>query len=92
MGVAVTLLWQSSYGDAARESIAKLCPQVGRLAARPPTTAENMIAPTSSSADQLNAFDLDEVGQNVEKISAPFAPAQEPATRSANQTTTAQSK
>jgi hypothetical protein len=91
MGVAVTLLWQSSYGDAARESIAKLYPRVGWLAARLPTTSENVIAPASPSADQLNAFDLDAVGRNVEKISTPIAPArQEPATRSTDQTTTAQ--
>jgi hypothetical protein len=86
-GVAITLLWQSSYGGAARESIAKLYPRVGWLTARPP---ENVIAPASPSADQLNAFDLDAVGQKVEKISTPIASAQEPATRSTDQTATAQ--
>jgi hypothetical protein len=88
-GVAITLLWQSSYGDAARESIAKLYPRVGWLAARPPTAAENAITPAGPSTDQLHAFDLDAVGQNVEKISTPIAPAQE-AARSTDQTTTAQ--
>jgi hypothetical protein len=89
-GVAITLLWQSSYGDATRESIAKLYPRVGWFAARPSTTAEDVIGPASPSADQLNAFDLDAAGPNVEKSTAPIAPAQEPAVRSTDQTATGQ--
>jgi hypothetical protein len=89
-GVAITLLWQSSYGDAARESIAKLYPQAGWLAARPPITAENVIAPATPSADQHNAVDLNAVGQNVERITTPVAPVQEPATRSTDKTGTGQ--
>jgi hypothetical protein len=88
-GVATTLLWQS-YGDPARERIAELYPQVGWPAAPPPITAENVIAPATPSADQFNAFDLDAVGQNVEKSITPIAPAQEPATRTTDQTATGQ--
>jgi hypothetical protein len=71
-GVAITLLWQSPYGDTARERIANLYPQVGWFAARPPTAAENVIAPATPSTDPLNAmsFDLDAVGQNADNIAA----------------------
>jgi hypothetical protein len=89
-GVALTLFWQSSYGDAARERIAKLYLQAGWLAARPPIPAESVIAPATPSADQLNAVELDAVGQNVEKTTSPAAPGQEPATRSADQIATGQ--
>jgi hypothetical protein len=94
MGAATTLLWQS-YGDPARERIANLYPpQLGWLAPRPALSAENRrtpdtIAPATPSADQFNAFDLDAVDQNVQK-STPPAPAQEPATRSTDQTATGQ--
>ncbi len=91
-GVAITLLWQSSYGDAARESVAKLYRQVGWLAARPPITAENVIAPAGPPAEQPNAmsFDLDAPGQNIEKIITTIAVGQEPTTRSTDQMVTAQ--
>jgi hypothetical protein len=90
-GIAATLLWQS-YGDPARERIAELYSQVGRLAARPPITVENVIAPAAPPAQQPNAmsFDLDVAGRNVEKIATPIAPGQEPATRSSDQTATGQ--
>jgi hypothetical protein len=88
-GVATTLLWQW-YGDPARERIAELYAQVGWPAARPPITAENVIASATPSADQFNAFDLDAVGQTVEKSTTPIAPAQEPAPRSTDQTATGQ--
>jgi hypothetical protein len=91
-GVAITLLWQSSYGDAARKRIANLYPQVGWHAARPPITAENVIAPATPPADRLNAisFDLDAAERNVERITTPIAPAQEPAMRSTDQRATRQ--
>ena len=96
-GVAATLLWQS-YGDAAREMIADLYqPQHGWLAPRPALSAENrkpsdVIAPPVASAEQPNAmsFDLDVVGQNVEKIATPIAAGQEPRTRSTDQMATGQ--
>ena len=94
-GVATTLLWQS-YGDPATERIANLYAQVGWLAARPELTAQTPYAPdviapaapATPSADQPNAFDLAAVGQNVEKITTPIDLAQEPATRSTDQTDT----
>jgi hypothetical protein len=91
-GVAITLLWQSSYGDAARERIAKLYRQVGWLAAPPPITAETVIAPAGPPAEQPNAmsFDFAAVGQNIEKTVTPIAVGQEPTTRSTDQMVTAQ--
>jgi hypothetical protein len=90
-GIAATLLWQS-YGDPARERIAELYSQVGWHAARPLITVENVIAPAAPPAEQPNAmsFDLDVVGQDVEKIDTPIAPGQEPPTRSTDQTATGQ--
>jgi hypothetical protein len=87
-GVAITLLWQSSYGDAARERIATLYTQVRWLAARPPITAENLIAPAAPRTDQLNAmsFDLEAASQNADKIAA----SQEPRSRSTDQLATGQ--
>src|SRR5262250_3031396 len=54
IGVAATVAWQS-YGDTAREAIARLSPQFGWLApeAAPATqNAPDMIAPAASSSDQ----------------------------------------
>jgi hypothetical protein len=78
-GIAITLLWQSSYGDAVRESIAKLYPQIGWPAARLPKTAENVIAPTAPRAEQPA------VRQNIKKIVTTIAAGQEPTTRSTDQ-------
>jgi hypothetical protein len=83
-GIAITLLWQSSYGDAARESIAKLYAQIGWPAARLPKTAENVIAPTAPRAEQPA------VRQNIKKIDTTIAAGQEPTTRSTDQMATGQ--
>jgi hypothetical protein len=95
-GVATTLLWQS-YGDAAREKIANLYPQlgwVGALTAQNPHAADEIALAASAAppAEQPNAmsFDFDVVGQNVEKIDTPTAAGQEPRTRSADQMATGQ--
>jgi hypothetical protein len=87
MGIAITLLWQSSYGNAARERIAKLYLQIGWPAARPPITAENAIAPAAPRTEQPNAmsFDLDALRQNTKKIVTTIAAGQEPTTRSTDQ-------
>jgi hypothetical protein len=90
-GVATTLLWQS-YGDAAREMIANLYPQLGWLAPRPALTAQNphtpdVIAPAASSAEQLNVMrsDLDVLGQSVDKSATTIAADPEPTTRGTDQ-------
>ena len=82
IGVAVTLAWQS-YGDAAREMIAKSSPQLGWLApqAAVAQTAPNTIAPTTSSPDpqELKAMsaDLAAVRQKVDQLAAQVAAGQE---------------
>jgi hypothetical protein len=95
-GIAITLLWQS-YGDAAREMIANLYPQLGWLAPRPVLTAPNghpskVTAPAARSADQLNAMSIefDEVGQNVDKNATTIAADREPSTRGTDQIATGQ--
>jgi hypothetical protein len=82
-GVAITLLWQSPYGDATRERIANLYPQVGWRAARPPITAE--VAPARPPIDQLNGAD-----QNAERIATTMAAGQELRTGSTDQIATGQ--
>jgi hypothetical protein len=91
-GVAITLLWQSSYGDAARERIAKLYLLVGWPAARPPITAENVISPATPRAEQPNAMssDLGTLGQITDKIATTISAGQEPKTRSTDQMATGQ--
>jgi len=94
-GVAATLLWQS-YGDAAREMVANLCPQLSWLGPRPALTAQNTpdvigpVVPAAPSAEKLNAtsFDPDAGGQN--KIATTIAAGREPMTRSADQIVTLQ--
>jgi hypothetical protein len=86
-GVATTLLWQS-YGDAAREMIANVHPQLGWLAPRPAPTAENsdtpdVIATAAPSAGQLDLG----VGQNAD---ANAIADREPPNRSADQLATGQ--
>jgi hypothetical protein len=67
-----------------------LYPQVGWPAAPPPTTAENVIAPATPSADHFNAFDLDAVGQNIDKIAAATAAGGEPISDRTDQVATGQ--
>ena len=96
-GVATTLLCQS-YGDAAREMIANIYPQLGSLAPRPALTPENsdtpdVMSPAAPSAGQLDLG----VGQNVDAKAIAdrestnpsgdhFATGQEPTARSTDQT------
>jgi hypothetical protein len=94
-GIAITLLWQS-YGDAAREMIGNLSPQLGWLAPRPAQTVANghpsEVTAPAAPAEQLNAIsiDFDEVGQNADKNATTIAADQEPATRSSDQIASAQ--
>src|SRR6266852_6347985 len=79
IGVAATSAWQS-YGDAAREMIARSSPRLGWLAPQAAPVARNaphMSAPTapatpSPDQQQLNAMslDLDAVRQSVDRIVA----------------------
>jgi hypothetical protein len=95
MGVAATLVWQS-YGDAAREMIAKSYPQFGWLAPRPALTPQNprpsdtigLATPAAPSAERLNAMslDLDTAVQNVDKIAATVATGKEQMLRSTGET------
>jgi len=96
-GVAATLLWQS-YGDAAREMVANLYPQLSWFGPRPALTPQNPhtpdvtgpVVPAAPSAEKLNAtsFDLDAVGQN--KIATTIAAGGAHTTRSADQVATLQ--
>jgi hypothetical protein len=74
IGVAATLAWQS-YGNEAM--IASSYPQLGWLAPRPLSTAQNpgevgLAAPADPSFDQhqLNAMSLDGMRQSVDRIAA----------------------
>jgi hypothetical protein len=86
LGVAATLAWQS-YGDAAREIIANLSPQLGWLApqAAVAQTAGATTAAASAALDQqeLNAMSLDlaAVRQRVDQLAAQLAAGQEQMTR-----------
>jgi len=85
IGVAATLAWQS-YGDAAREMIANLSPQLGWLAPQAAPlaqTAPNMVAPAAPAALspelQLNAMavSLAAVRQSVDHLAAQLAAGQQ---------------
>ncbi len=86
LGVAATLAWQS-YGDATREIIADLSPQLGWLApqAAVAQTAGAASAAATASLDQreLNAMSLDlaAVRQRVDQLAAQIAAGQEQMTR-----------
>jgi hypothetical protein len=74
-GVAATLAWQS-YGDAAREMIAKSYPQLGWLAPRPISPAQNALSTSDLTApsapfdqQQLNAS-LDAMRQSIDRLVA----------------------
>jgi hypothetical protein len=74
IGVAATFAWQS-YGDAAREIIANVPPQLGWLAAQAAPVAQNAldtIVPAVPSPDQRQleavSLDLDAVRQRVDRI------------------------
>jgi hypothetical protein len=94
-GIAATLAWQS-YGDSARQIVAKSYPQLGWLAPRPAPIGQNapnmiaLAAQATPSPDQqrLNAIslDLDAMRQNVDRI----AITQEHITRNVDQLTAGQ--
>ena len=67
-GVAAAWLWQS-YGDAAREMIAKSHPRLGWLAPRPALTVQNSRPPVVFGA----------LGQNADKLATTVAAGREPA-------------
>jgi hypothetical protein len=93
IGVAATLAWQS-YGDAARERIAKSSPQLGWLAPQVAPfaqTAREMIAPAptaapSSDLQQLRAMSLglDVMRKSVDQLAAQFVAGQEQMARDIN--------
>jgi hypothetical protein len=83
IGVAATLAWQS-YGDAAREMIANLHPQLGWLAPRTAPvaqTAPNTVAPGALSPEQLQLKAMQDsvaaVRQSVDQLTAQFAAGQQ---------------
>jgi hypothetical protein len=86
IGIAVTLGWQS-YGDAAREMIAKSSPQLGWLApqaAAVAQTAHNIVAPTepgipSPDVQQLRTMSLSlaAMRQSVDQLAAQLAAGQQ---------------
>jgi septal ring factor EnvC (AmiA/AmiB activator) len=94
IGVAATSAWQS-YGDAAREMIARSSPRLGWLAPQAAPVARNtsdMIAPAAPAApspdqEQLNAMslDLDAARQSIDRIATSIATSQEQMTRSIDQ-------
>jgi hypothetical protein len=73
IGVAATLGWQS-YGDAAREMIARSYPQLAWVAPQPSSVPPDQ--------QQLNAMSLDAVRQSIDRIATGFAAGQEQMTRS----------
>jgi hypothetical protein len=76
IGVAATLGWQS-YGDAAREMIARSYPQFAWVAPQPSSVPPDQ--------QQLNAMSLDAVRQSIDRIATGFAASQEQITRSVDQ-------
>jgi hypothetical protein len=73
IGVAATLGWQS-YGDAAREMIARSYPQLAWVVPQPSSVPPDQ--------QQLNAMSLDAVRQSIDRIATGFAASQEQITRS----------
>jgi hypothetical protein len=86
IGVAATAAWQT-YGDAAREMIASLSPQLDWLAPQGEPATQNtpdaiaLAAPAAPSFDQqqLNAIstDLEAVRQSIDRIAPDLAAGQE---------------
>ena len=76
-GVAATLAWQS-YGDAAREMIARASPQLAWLAPAP-SVAQSDAAALSHGEEELKAisFGLAGVRLRVDQIAAQLAASQE---------------
>jgi len=78
VGVAATLAWQS-YGDAAREMIARSSPRLAWLAPATAPVAQADPAALSSDQEELKAisFSLAGVRQRVDQIAAQLAAGQE---------------
>jgi hypothetical protein len=99
IGVAATLAWQS-YGDAAREIIANLQPQLGWLAPQGEPVTQNapdavaVAAPAASAFDQeqLSAIsiDLDAIRQSIDRIAPGIVAGQEQMARSIERIAAAQ--
>jgi hypothetical protein len=99
IGVSATLAWQS-YGDAAREMIANLYPQLRWLVPQSEPVPQNapdasgLASPTASSPDQQQSnaisLDLDAVRQAIERIATSIASSQEQMTSSADRIATSQ--
>jgi hypothetical protein len=86
MGVAATLAWQS-YGDAAREILANLSPQLSWLAPQA-AVAQTVGAATATATASLDpqelktmSFGLMAVRQRVDQLAAQIAAGQEQLTR-----------
>jgi hypothetical protein len=94
VGVGTTLAWQS-YGDAAREMIANSYPQLGWLAPRPLSTAQNapgMVAlatPAAPSFDQQSVDRIvaghDHIMRSIDQIANRITADHEQITRSIDQ-------
>jgi hypothetical protein len=85
IGVAATLAWQS-YGDAAREMIARSSPQLGWLAAQAapiaqPDTIVSAVPAAPSPELRAMSLGLAAVRQSVDQLVAQFAAGQEQMTR-----------
>jgi hypothetical protein len=81
IGVAATLVWQS-YGDAAREMIAKSSPQFSWLAPQPAAVqTPNMVASGAPSPDQQQfkamSFSIAAMRQSVDQLAAQLTAGQE---------------
>jgi hypothetical protein len=80
IGVVATLAWQS-YGDAAREMIARLSPRLAWLTPAPPAVPVMQADPAALSPDQEElkaiSFGLAGVRQRVDQIAAELAAGQE---------------
>ena len=99
IGVSATLAWQS-YGDAAREMIANLYPQLRWLAPQAEPVPQNapdasgLASRTASSPDQQQSnaisLDLDAVRQAIDRIATSIVSSQEQMTSSAERIATSQ--
>ena len=69
IGVAAALAWQS-YGDAARQAVARLSPQLGWLAtsAAAAPTIPDMSEPTTPSVDRTVAARLEQIARSVDQL------------------------
>lgn len=85
IGVAATLAWQS-YGDAARQFIAKLSPQLGWLALRAAGSHTDPLEGITHNVDQIVAASQQQMSRSVDQLAA----SQEQITRTVGQVLTNQ--